>query len=328
MSQNFPSQTHAVIIHEYRPGLDHVAVETRDVPPPAEGEVLVRVAASPLNPSDLAFVQGNYVRKHLPAICGFEAGGTVIAAGNGVDPSLVGRTVACFAGDDEGAWTEILRTSATSCFPVPDGITAEAAATMLVNPLTAWALLDRAGDSPAIAQTAAASALGQMIARLAIQRGIPAVHIVRRDEQAETLRALGAEYVLNSESASFDHDFRSLSRKLDVRVCFDAVAGPLADRIFQQLPSRSKLIVYGGLGGGAVQATVGDLLFKDKAIEGFWLPLWMRDTRKVVKAWAAVRGDLGSYKTEVRARYPLERVKEALADYAAQMTGGKVLLTP
>ncbi|MBK8023191.1 MAG: zinc-binding dehydrogenase [Chloroflexi bacterium] len=330
MTHPLPTETRAAVIHQYEPGIAHVTVETWLVQPPGHGEVLVRIAAAPINPSDLAFLSGNYgVRKPLPCVPGFEGSGTVIAAGEGVDPALVGRTVACFGADGDGTWMEVLRTRASSCFPVGEEVDAEAAATLLINPLTAWALLDRAGTSMGIAQTAAASALGQMIARLANERGIPAVHVVRRDSQAELLWALGAEHVLNSETETFDHDFRDLCRKLNIRVCYDAVAGELGARLLRLMPSGSRLIVYGGLGGHGVQAMVGDLIFKNKAVEGFWLSTWMRDTTAAARAWAAVReGAEDLFRTEVRARYPLERIGEALADYAEQMSGGKVLIVP
>lgn len=324
-----PTTTRAVVIHQYTDGYDHLNVEDRPVTPPAAGEVLVRVTASPINPSDLAYVQGYYgVRKPLPSVPGFEAGGTIIAVGEGVDPGRIGQVVACFAGDTDGSWTEITRTQSRYCFPVGDQVDAEAAATLLVNPLTACALLDRAEGAPAIAQTAAASALGQMIALLAMRRGIPMLHIVRRDEQIETLRALGAEYVLNSESTSFDHDFRDLSRKLGVKVCFDAVAGDTGTHLLRLMPSQSRLIVYGGLGGDSVQVTVGDLLFKDKKVEGYWLSHWMRDGAAVAKAWTEVRANLDLFRSQVRARYPLDRIHDAIADYSARMSGGKVLITP
>ncbi|MBL8132734.1 MAG: zinc-binding dehydrogenase [Anaerolineae bacterium] len=331
---NTPATTRAAVIHQYAAGVSHISLEERPVTPPGRGEVLIRIAAAPINPSDLAFLAGNYgVRKPLPCVPGFEGGGVVIAVGEGVDPALIGRTAACFAADSDGTWMEVMRTRAAFCFPANAGIDPETAATLLVNPLTALALLDRAVDSqgatPAIAQTAAASALGQMIARLALERGIAAVHIVRRESQVETLRALGAEHVLNSEAETFDHDFRDLSRKLGVRVCFDAVAGDLGARLLRLMPAGSRLIIYGGLGGESVSAAVGDLIFRNKAVEGFWLSSWLRDTAAAARAWSAVQAAAGTtFVTEVRARTALARIGEALADYAQQMSGGKVLIVP
>ncbi len=325
-----PTTTRAVIVPRYTDGFAHLTLEDRAIALLNAGEVLVKIAASPLNPSDLWFVQGHYgFRKPTPCIPGFEGSGTILAVGDGVPEARIGQRVAFFSADEDGAWMEYARLHAAVCFPVPASVTDEQASMMLVNPLTAWALLETSADSPAIIQTAAASALGQMITRLCLERALPAIHIVRRDEQAATLRALGAEHILNSADAGFDHDLKTLARTLNARVCLDAVGGGLGTKILHLMPSRSRLIVYGGLDGGDVSVPIGELIFRDKHIEGFWLSHWLRDVGATGRAWAAVCADIGNtYKSEVRARYPLEAIQDAIADYSAHMSSGKVLVIP
>src|SRR5215469_7533716 len=125
------------------------AIAELPVPRPGPGQVLVRVAASPINPSDQMFIRGLYgFRKSLPAIPGFEGSGTVVEAGSGMMARfLKGRRVACAAGDPHvvgGLWAEYLVTSAQLCVPLSKQVDMEQGATMLVNPLTAWALIEEA----------------------------------------------------------------------------------------------------------------------------------------------------------------------------------------
>jgi NADPH2:quinone reductase len=316
------------------PGSIHVV--EMPVPRPGPGQVLVRVYASPINPSDLMFVQGLYgFKKPLPAVPGFEGSGTVVAAGSGLMPRMMmGRRVACAAADPKipgGMWAEYLVTNAQMCIPLRKSVNMEQAAMMLVNPLTAWALVDEArrGGHKAMVQTAAASALGRMIVRLAKRFGIPLINIVRREEQVKLLRGMGAEHVLNSSAQDFDAALRDLCHKLGATIGFDAVAGETTLRVMQAQPPRSRLLVYGGLSLAPSQADPGSLIFEEKHLEGFWLSAWLR--RKNLLAQMRIGGNvqelLGSdLKSEVHARMPLSDAARGLAEYQANMTAGKVLL--
>src|SRR4051812_4493901 len=124
-------------------------IDNLPVPQPGPGQVLVKVAASPINPSDLAFLAGMYgFKKPLPAIPGFEGSGTVVAAGAGtMTRFLNGKRVACTAADPKipgGMWAEYVVTSAQLCIPLSKHVTMEQGAMMLVNPISAWAMVDEA----------------------------------------------------------------------------------------------------------------------------------------------------------------------------------------
>jgi NADPH:quinone reductase len=329
-----PATMRAVQLSAYDGKSVHVV--QMPVPTPGLGHVLVRVHASPINPSDLMFIQGLYgFKKPLPAVPGFEGSGTVVAAGAGLmSRMMVGRRVACAAADAKvagGMWAEYIVTSAQMCIPLRKKVNMDQAAMMLVNPLTAWALVDEArrGGHKAMVQTAAASALGRMIVRLAQRFRMPLINVVRRQEQVELLRGMGAEHVLNSSAADFDAALRDLCRKLGATIGFDAVAGETTLRVMQAQPPRSRMLVYGGLSLAACQTDPGSLIFEEKHLEGFWLSAWLR--RKNLFSQMRLAGQvqelLGSdLKTEVHGRFPLERAPEALAEYAANMTAGKVLL--
>jgi NADPH:quinone reductase-like Zn-dependent oxidoreductase len=327
----------AVQVKDYEGKPGSLTVAEVPVPRPGPGEVLVRVAASPVNPSDLMFITGNYgFKKPLPATPGFEGSGTVVETGSGVMARFMkGRRVACAAADAKsaaGMWAEYIVTSANFCVPLRKEVDLEQGATMLVNPLTAWAMVDEArrGGHRAAVQTAAASALGRMVIRLGKKFSLPVINVVRRSEQVALLRSMGAEYVVNSSDSGFDDQLRALCHKLGASISFEAVAGEMSGRILRAQPDGSRMLIYGGLSMKAATIDPGSLIFERKHVEGFWLSGWLRGKNLLSQLRIAnqvqelLGGDL---KTEIRARLPLEQAAEGLAQYAANMTAGKVLLT-
>ena len=334
-----PAQTmRAVQITAYDGKPESLRVVDLPVPRPGPGEVRVKVAASPINPSDLMFLRGLYgVKKPLPAIPGFEGSGTVVDSGGGFLPwMLKGKRVACHAADPKtsgGMWSQYLVVPASACVPLKRATDLEPAAMMLVNPLTAWALVDHAqrGGHRAIVQTAAASALGRMVIRLAKSRGIPVINIVRRPEQVGLLRGLGAQHVLDSNSAGFPDILREHCRELGATISFDAVAGDLSACVLRAQPKGSRMIVYGALSLAPVPVDPGALVFEGKSVAGFWLSSWLAKRNILTRGRIAgkVQKLLASeLKSDVRARYPLDQAARALAEYAADMTSGKILLVP
>jgi NADPH:quinone reductase-like Zn-dependent oxidoreductase len=204
---------------------------------------------------------------------------------------------------------------------------------LLVNPLSAWALLDlaRRGRHRAIVQTAAASALGRMILRLAQRFRIPIVHIVRRPEQVDLLHSLGTEYVLSTHESDFETQLRAVCRRLNVTLAFDAVAGEMTGRLLQAMPRRAQVIVYGSLSNAACQIDPGYLIFKQQQVKGFWLSDWLSRAGliRVLHAGWQVQKLLGNeLRTEIQARLPLEEASQGLQMYVGGMTKGKVLFGP
>ena len=339
MPDNIPQTMQALVLHDYQENYREVLhAEECPVPQPGEGEVLVKMSAAPVNPSDLMFMQGQYgFRKETPIVPGFEGAGTVVAAGDGLLPSVWnGRRVACVATTDKnGSWAQYMVTNATSCLPVGGEVNDEQAATRFVDPLTAVALLERARElgARAVVSTAAASQVGRMVLRLANSRAVPAIHIVRRQEQVEMLREMGGRYVLNSSDDDFDAQLHDLTRELKATVLFDAVAGELTGRVLHQMPSGSTAIVYGALAMAAIQMHPADLIFKNKRMEGFWLsaPQKSLNPLSLARLLAAGRGVLGgdaTTRTDIRGTYSLADAPDAIAAYEGEMSAGKVLIKP
>jgi NADPH2:quinone reductase len=224
------------------------------VPSPAANEVLVRVEASPINPSDLgvliagadmstATVAGTPERPSVTALLasgalgglsarvdkplpvGNEGAGTVVAAGSSpAAQALVGKTVGMAGG---AMYSQYRAVDASTCLVLPDGTTAKDGASSFVNPLTALGMLEtmrREGHS-ALVHTAAASNLGQMLVKLCIRDGVPLVNIVRKPDQEELLRSLGAVHVCNSASPSFSADLVEALKATSATLAFDATGG-------------------------------------------------------------------------------------------------------
>jgi NADPH:quinone reductase len=224
------------------------------VPTPATNEVLVQVEASPINPSDLgllvatadmatATVAGTSARPVVTASVregtlrglsarldaslpvGNEGAGKVVAAGSSpAAQALLGKTVGIVGG---AMYTQYRVVDAASCLVLPEGTTAKDGASSFVNPLTALGMLEtmRQEGHSGLVHTAAASNLGQMLVKLCLKDGVPLVNIVRKPEQEELLRSLGAVHVCNSSSPTFTTDLTEALKATSATLAFDAIGG-------------------------------------------------------------------------------------------------------
>jgi NADPH:quinone reductase-like Zn-dependent oxidoreductase len=326
----------AVVLHSYS-GPDGLRVERRPVPKPGKNEVLVKVAASPINPSDVAVLHGRYGFKPKPPfVPGGEGSGTVVAVGPGpMGRYFRGARVAClWDGQRDGAWAQYMVVSTKGgALPLHESVSLEQGATSAVNPLTATAFIEIAkkGGHKAFVLTAAASALGHMVNRLARGEGLQVINVVRRQAQVERLNRQGASVVLNSSDADFDQRLSEACRHHDAHLAFDAVAGKLTGQVLQALPAHSKVTVFGGLSFEAAQATTDQLIFKNKSVDGFWLGPFItnKNLLQIMMMWRRSQKLLSTdLKSDIRAEYPLQEVQRALQEYLGQMTGGKLLLRP
>jgi NADPH:quinone reductase-like Zn-dependent oxidoreductase len=170
-----------------------------------------------------------------------------------------------------------------------------------------------------------------MVVRLGQRFAIPVISVVRRAEQVELLRQMGAEHVLNSSDPKFAANLRDWCQKLDATIGFDAVAGEMAGTLLRAQPRGSRLLVYGALSLEACQTDPASLIFEDKHLEGFYLTRWLGRKNIVGQLLLArkVQELLGSdLKTEIRARLPLKDAAHTLETYASHMSAGKILLMP
>jgi NADPH:quinone reductase len=231
-----------------------LSVPTVDTPQPGPREVLVRVEAAPVNPSDLGLllamadvsqavaggsadeptVNAPIAESVMPSLAaragsamtvGNEGAGVVVAAGDSPEATaLLGRTVGFLGGATYG---EYCLASPRMCLPLPDGADPVDGASAFVNPLTALGMVEtmRREGHTGLVHTAAASNLGQMLNRICLADGIPLVNVVRRAEQAALLRQQGAVLVCDSSEPTFEGDLASALRETGATVAFDAVGG-------------------------------------------------------------------------------------------------------
>ena len=185
----------------------------------------------------------------------------------------------------------------------------------------------------AAVSTAAASQLGRMLLNLAREVRFPLIHVVRRNEQAELLRSLGAEHVLNSEVPEFTHQLRDLCARLHATVAFDAVAGEMTGKLLEAMPPKSTVLVYGLLSEQyCCRINPVDLLFQGKRIEGFYLSNWLKRQGLIRTLLAANRVQRmivsGRLRTEIARRLRFADLQQGLLDYCKNMTVGKAMITP
>jgi NADPH:quinone reductase-like Zn-dependent oxidoreductase len=224
------------------------------VPEPKEDQVVVRVEATPINPSDLGLLLGPadmsqakasgsgsdikvtapVAQSLLPFLAarldqampvGNEGSGTVVKAGSSpAAMALMGKTVSMVGG---GMYAQYRLLNATDCQPLPAGTTAAEGASWFVNPLTALGMTEtmkREGHK-ALVHTAAASNLGQMLNKICLKDGIPLVNIVRKPEQAKLLKGIGAKHVVDSSAATFLDDLTQAMVDSGATIAFDAIGG-------------------------------------------------------------------------------------------------------
>ena len=231
-----------------------VALHEAQIPQPAADEVVVRVEAAPVNPSDLGVMFGpadmstarveeragrpvliadiperlmsmvaSRTGKAIPV--GNEGAGTVVSAGESdAAQALLGKTVGLFGG---GTYRHMHCVNVQQCIELLPGTTAAEAASCFVNPMTALAMVEtmRMENHTALVHTAAASNLGQMLNRICIDDDVDLVNIVRKPEQETLLRNLGARYVCNSSSDSFRQDLIDALQATGATLAFDAIGG-------------------------------------------------------------------------------------------------------
>ena len=336
MKTDIPTTMKAVVLTES--GANPTIAEI-PVPKPGPGEVLVKMHASPINPSDLAFLAGGYgLKKPYPVVPGFEGSGIVVQAGSGILPKLwLGKKVACAASPQyNGCWAEYMVTTAASCVPLSKKISLEQGSMMFVNPMTALAFFDVYKNLPnpskklrGIINTAAASALGRMVIQLGKQKGIPVISVVRRDEQVEMLKSEGAEFVVNSSDPDFQLKLKDLAHNLNATVLFDAVCGKMPQQLLSAAPKGSQLFIYGRLSDETCEILPGEMIFTGNQIQGFWLTNWLHEAGmmktliNVRKVLSMINGELS---TKIQNEFPPEQIQEAIETYINNMSNGKVLI--
>jgi NADPH:quinone reductase-like Zn-dependent oxidoreductase len=324
----------AVVLERFGEPSEVLGVGDRERREPGSGQVLVRVLASPVNPSDLMTTRGTYAKvPALPFVPGYEGVGVVEAAGGGLLPRfMVGRRVAFLAAEG-GAWAESNVVSARQVVPLSRRIPIEQAAMFFVNPTTAYVLACKLLNVPKgewLLQTAAGSAVGRMVIRLGQRFGFRTMNVVRRLEQVDELRSLGADAVIASDGFDLVEQVRRLTNGAGVTHALDCVSGELGSSVVRCLAPSGRLIVFGTMSQHPLCFSSRDLMTPGSRVEGFWLGNYMSGLSIVSKLKLVSKvGRLlrdGTLASEVGATFPLDQIRAAVARAEKPGREGKVLL--
>ncbi|WP_421828584.1 zinc-dependent alcohol dehydrogenase family protein [Larkinella sp.] len=299
------------------------------LPEPGPGEVRIKVIASPINPSDLMFVQNLYgIQPELPSGAGFEGVGIVDALGEGVTM----RTGIRVSFTAIGAWSEYVLANQRSLIPVPDALSDEVAAQLFVNPFSAYAMLEESGLQAGqwVLLTAAGSSFSKLVIQLCKLKGIQTIGTVRHNELNDELKALGITAIVNTEKEKLTSRVKALTEGKGVTCVLEAVGGNTASDALKCLAKGGTMILYGVLSMQNPSFNVGLMIFRELTIKGFWLTDWMRrvdsQTRQTVARNVITLLVGGQIQVPVEATYPLSEIKKAVEHSEQAGRHGKILI--
>ncbi len=306
-------------------------IEAPDVGAPGPGEIVFDVLAFPINPADISFCRGNYrLRPPLPATPGAECVGRVAAVGADVRDIRLGDLVVNMQREN---WVQRRRTAAKDAIPLPAGLDLEQAAMLRINPATALLLLEdhvalKPGDW--VIQNVANSAVGRHLIVLAKAKGVRTLNVVRRDDVAAELTALGADVVLG-DGSDLAQRAQQVAGGAPIRLGIDAVSGEACKRIADSVADGGVVVTYGSM-SGADPVISRAALGRGISLKSFMLGdgLAKRTTEQVRAIYADLAAKLrdGVLRAPVDAKYPIDDIKAALAHAQRGGRQGKVLVLP
>lgn len=349
-------------LHAFTQDPAQIRVEEIAVPDPGPGQVRVRMLFSPVNPSDLNFVHGTYhsalqriiwnnapgqsqaevyydpARRNKcpvpPYSLGGEGVGLVEACGSGfLAKRLLGKRVAIAGGPPSGCWQEYCIADAKKAVVMPADIPDQQAAMFFVNPLTAYVLIHkvlRVQKGQWVLLSAAGSALGKSVVRMAQREGFKTICVVRSASNSAELRALGADAVIETEQQDLLAEVFRITGGQGVRHALDCIGGTLAGDMLQCLGLDGQLVVYGTLSGTPMQIPGRDLMMPVARISGFLLTNWLAQqsplTLLSILRTVKKLTQQGLFHTEVSEVFPLDQVVDAVVAATRSGRTGKVLL--
>lgn len=302
------------------------------LPEPGPGQVRLRLVLSPIHNHDLMIITGHYgVKPSLPHVPGTEALGIVDKLGDGVTHLNIGDRV---AGGAAGAWAEFYLANAAGLVVVPSEINDATACQLTAMPMSAVRLLVDLDVQPGdwIVQNAANGAVGKMLAKLAGEKGIHVLNLVRREEAVAELLAEGIGNAISTESEDWPERVAAVTGGAPILRAVDSIGGRASNDLMDLVAEGGRLISFGALSGRPVQVNAENLLFKNTTISAFW---GARPEKKMTPAeLGAARMDLvrraaaGSLKLPIAEVFPLSQAAEAAEASNAKGRAGKIALRP
>lgn len=276
-----------------------VQLEDVDLPPIGAKDVLVKILAAPINPSDINMIQGTYaILPDLPAIGGNEGVAQVVEVGGQVKSLKTGDwVIPKDAG--LGTWRTEAVLAENSVISLPNDIPLLSAATLGVNPCTAFRMLSdfedlKPGDS--VIQNAANSGVGQAVIQIAAARGINTINVIRDrpefTELSDRLKAMGGTHVIKEEELRRPEMKELFKTCPKPKLALNGVGGKSATELLRHLRFGGSMVTYGGMSKQPVTVPVSALIFKDVKVRGFWVTQWKRDHSRDGRAFRAMLDEL------------------------------------
>lgn len=320
----------AAIYEKHGNPADVLRIVDQPWPKPAPDEVIVRMAAAPINPADLNAIEGKYpIRPALPATPGMEGAGVVAELGSAVRNLAIGAQVILPHG--LGTWREACAVAAAKLVSVPPGIEPIQAAMLKVNPVTAWRMLhDFVSLQPGdwLIQNAANSAAGRCVIQIARELGYRSVNIVRRPELVEELQNEGGDVIL-MDGENLRDEVAAATNGAPIRLALNAVGGDNAIRMAKTLAPDATVVTYGAMSLEPMRIPNGLLIFKNLRFTGFWVNKWYDaatpEQRAETFAPLFKMAQHGLLRTKVETTYPLTEAQAAIAHASRERRGGKIV---
>lgn len=324
----------AVVFDRHGDPAEVLHVREMPVPEPSFGQVRVRMLAAPINPSDLLTIEGRYSKvPQLPAMPGYEGVGIVEKTGGGVLGWLRrGKRVAVISAQG-GTWSEYCIVNAKHVVPMPDAIPDDQAAMFFVNPITAVAMVRSVLAVPPgefLLQSAAGSALGQMVIQLGKKFGFRTINVVRRSEQARELRPKGGDVWVSEADGPIVEQVLAATGGQGVRFAIECVGGATGSAIVKCLGLRGRCLVYGLLSGEPIQLDPRQMISQGCIVEGFWLAQWLprQGIARTLRLFRQVKRLMreGILRSDIAAVYEQDQITQAMRHVQQAARGGKILL--
>lgn len=329
------------LIYE-RPGNPSEVLKVVTVATPILGpkQVLLKMKIMPINPMDLATIRGVYrTPQKTPTIPGYEGLGEVVQVGGQVEILEVGMFVLMIPikspGWTNGVWQEFVCVDEAETLPIPQSVNPLETPQFFNTILTAWVLVKRElklRNNQTLLLTAAGSGVGRLILGLSKLIGFSVIAVVRRADQVEEIKALGAKAVICSATEDISQRTMSITNLKGVDAVIDAVGGEVSAQCFRTLAERGTMIVFGLLDLERNSSfDVRKMLFYNLTVKGFWLPGWWTNNnlpsriQAVNEAFEMIR--TGHMAPKIEKAFSLSEFKLALAESEKAGRTGRIVFS-
>ncbi|XP_068823730.1 enoyl-[acyl-carrier-protein] reductase, mitochondrial isoform X4 [Capricornis sumatraensis] len=279
-----PSRVRALVYGHHGDPAKVVELKNLELAAVGGSDVHVKILAAPINPSDINMIQGNYgLLPQLPAVGGNEGVGQVVAVGSSVTGVKPGDWVIP-ANPGLGTWRTEAVFSEEELITVPSDIPLQCAATLGVNPCTAYRMLvdfERLQPGDSVIQNASNSGVGQAVIQIAAALGLRTINVLRDrpdlQKLTDRLKNLGADHVVTEEGLR-KPEMKSFFKDMpQPRLALNCVGGKSSTELLRHLAPGGTMVTYGGMAKQPVIASASQLIFKDLKLRGFWLSQWKKD---------------------------------------------------